>query len=257
MPETITCPSGLTGEIRGLKVKELNILANRRLARGGEQIDRILASCWLSTQDPGPYAIGDRGLDWAQVLQGDRFFALLRIRMLSLGVDYAFAVACKSETCLQRFEWELSLDDLPVRMLPDDSRQRFQAGNRFEAWLPSAQTRVWFRLATGADEKRFARIRQASPDSIWSASLALRVLEVEGVADSQKRRFLEELELADAEFLRNEFERVDGGVETSIEVECPECLMTQDIDLPFDHRFFLASSRRKRTATSSAGSSTT
>jgi hypothetical protein len=255
MSETITCPSGLTGEIRGLKVKELNILANRRLARGGQQIDRILASCWLSTQEPGPYAIGERGVDWDKVLQGDRFYALLRIRALSLGNDYAFAVVCQNEACRHRFEWEIALDDLPVRMLPETSQQCFQAGNRFEAYLPCAQTRVWFRLAVGADEKRFARIRQASPDSIWSASLALRVIEVEGFKDSQKRRFLEELELADAEFLRTEFERVDGGVETSIEVECPECLMTQDIDLPFDHRFFLASSRRKKAGTSSVDSS--
>lgn len=247
MPETIECPSGLTGEIRGLKVKELNILANRRLARGGQQVDQILASCWLSTHDPGPYAIGDRGLDWDQVLQGDRFYTLLRIRMLSLGTDYAFAVVCQNETCRQRFEWELALDDLPVRTLSEDSRQRFQTGNRFEAWLPSAKARVWFRLAVGADEKRFARIRQASPDRLWSAMLAARVVEIEGIKDSQKRGFLEDLDLADAEFLRAELERVDCGVETSVEVECPECLMTQDIDLPFDHRFFLASSRRKRT----------
>lgn len=257
MPETITCPSGLTGEIRGLKVKELNILANRRLARGGQQIDHILASCWLATHDAGPYPVGERGLDWDKVLQGDRFYALLRIRMLSLGVDYAFSVVCQNEACRHRFEWELSLDDLPVRRLPEDSRQRFQAGNRFEVRLPCADARVWFRLAVGADEKRFARIRQANPDSIWSASLALRVIEVEGFKDSQKRRFLEELELSDAEVLRREFERVDGGVETSIEVECPACLMTQDLDLPFDHRFFLASSRRTRAETSSAPSSMT
>src|SRR5690606_9165976 len=128
---------------RGLKVKELNILSNRRLARGGQQVDTILGRRWLSTLDPGPYAVGERGLDWDRVLQGHRFYALLRIRMLSLGEDYAFAVACQSDACRHRFEWELSLGDLPVRALSEESRERFRTGNRFETWLPCAGTRVW------------------------------------------------------------------------------------------------------------------
>lgn len=35
MAETITCPSGLTGRIRGMKAREERILADRKLARSG------------------------------------------------------------------------------------------------------------------------------------------------------------------------------------------------------------------------------
>jgi hypothetical protein len=40
--------------------------------------------------------------------------------------------------------------------------------------------------------------------------------------------------------LRTAFDEVDCGVETTIEVECPECLGVQSVDLPFGPSFFLA-----------------
>jgi hypothetical protein len=66
------------------------------------------------------------------------------------------------------------------------------------------------------------------------------VIEIEGVSESQKRRFLEELDVADAEHLRTAFDEVDCGVETTIDVECPECLAVQSVELPFGPSFFLA-----------------
>jgi len=82
MSDVITCPSGLSGRIRGLKVREERILADRKLAKAGAQLDELLMSCWLETLDPGPY---EEPLDWSKVLQGDRFFVLLMIRVLYYG----------------------------------------------------------------------------------------------------------------------------------------------------------------------------
>jgi hypothetical protein len=55
MLDTITCPSGLSGRIRGMKVAEERILADKKLARDGGQIDALLAACWIETLDAGPY----------------------------------------------------------------------------------------------------------------------------------------------------------------------------------------------------------
>jgi hypothetical protein len=51
------------------------------------------------------------------VLQGDRFYALLQIRALTYGPEYAFAVNCGSDGCRARIEWELDLRELPCRPL--------------------------------------------------------------------------------------------------------------------------------------------
>ena len=85
MSEIITCPSGLSGRIRGMKVREERVLADRRLAKSGGQVDELLAACWEETLDAGPYDFGEKPIDWGFVLQGDRFYALLQIRALTYG----------------------------------------------------------------------------------------------------------------------------------------------------------------------------
>ena len=149
MAEIITCPSGLAGVVRGLKVREERILADRRLAKANAQLDELLRACWLETHDPGPYSATEGRIDWDGVLQGDRFYALLMIRIATYGPEYAFGVSCAEERCRARFEWELDLRELQVRKLSDASRALFVAGNRFETTLPDAARRVTFRLMTG------------------------------------------------------------------------------------------------------------
>lgn len=125
MSHTITCPSGLTGRIRGMKVREERVLADRKLAKSGGQVDALLGACWEETLDPGPYDFGEKDIDWGAVLQGDRFFALLQVRALTYGPTYAFALGCQNDSCRSRFEWELDLTELPVRPLSDESRAAF------------------------------------------------------------------------------------------------------------------------------------
>ena len=70
MSEIITCPSGLSGHIRGMKVREERVLGDRKLAKNGGQVDELLGACWEETLDPGPYDFGDKVIDWGQDLQG-------------------------------------------------------------------------------------------------------------------------------------------------------------------------------------------
>ena len=167
---------------------------------------------------------------------------MLSIRALTYGPDYGFSVSCRN--CRARIEWEVDLTKLPVRPLSPESRAAFMAGNRFETTLPDAGKRVWFKLLTGDDERKLPALQRAAPDRLLSSVLAYRVLEIEGVDPKDKRAFLEDLTLRDADFLVDEFDRVDCGVDTTIEVECPECREVQDVDLPFDSAFFLPGKER-------------
>jgi hypothetical protein len=246
MPTVIVCPSGLSGEIRGLKGKEANLLADRASAKRGLLFDRILSACWLSTTDSGLYGLAEGGaLDWGKVLVADRFYTLLQIRSLTFGDEYAFKVQCASEACRERFEWQVSLTELPVRHLSETSKAAFKAGNRFETKLPRDGRRVWFQLQTGAEEVRAASHLRASTDRVLLTALAVRIVEIEGVPSKDKLRFLEEMEMADAAALLDEFDAADGGVETDIEVECPHCWAVQEIRLPFGPEFFLPRSKAK------------
>jgi hypothetical protein len=255
MSDTITCPSGFTGRLRGMKVREERILADRKLAKSGGQLDELLAACWEETHDPGPYTF-DGKADWGRVLQGDRFYALLRLRCLTYGPEYAFSVTCAEEACRRRIPWELSLLDLPVQALSAASRSIFLAGNRFETRLPGAGTRLWFKLLLGADERSLVALRRTAGERALSAALGYRIVEIEGTDAKDRRGFLEELSMSDADFLQTEFERVDCGVETAIDIECPDCWATQEIELPFDRGFFLPSKGSARSPASTASSPT-
>lgn len=244
MSNTITCPSGLVGRIRGMKAREERILADRKLARSGAQLEQILAACWEETLDAGPYEFGEQPIDWGKVLQGDRFFAMLQIRVLSYGPEYAFSVPCENRGCRARIEWELDLRELPVKVLSDESRAAFVNSNRFETVLPDAGRKVVFRLLTGADERRMAALRRAAGERPITTLLGYRLETIDGAEPRDKQKFIEDLAMADVTYLLGEFDRVDCGVETEIEVECPECFGTTRIELPFEKGFFLPERRR-------------
>ncbi len=250
MTETITCPSGLTGIIRGMKVKEERILADRNLARNGRQVEQLLSACWTETLHPGPYDFGDKPMDWSKALQGDRFFALMQMRILSYGPEYPFSVTCENRGCASRIEWELDLRKLPVKSLDDETLAIFLANNRFEAFLPEAKQIVYFKLLTGADERRMALFRKASSERPITTLLNVRIEDIDGIEPRDKIRFIEELSMSDVSYLLSEFDRVDCGVDTELEVECPECLSTMRVELPFERGFFLPEKKTSRQASS-------
>lgn len=243
----IICPSGLAGEIRGLRGKEGKLLSDRASAKAGSTFEKILSACWLETIEPGPYDIQPgASLDWGKVLIADRFYTLLQIRTLTYGHEYSFAVQCASRSCRDRFDWEIDLEKLVVQPLSPDALAAYRDGNRFETRLHDGR-KIWFKLLTGTDEMKAASVLRSSRDGMLITALAMRVVEIEGVPPKDKRAFLEDMEMADAAALLDRFDEVDGGVETTIEIECPSCLGVQDIDLPFERGFFLP--RKERSST--------
>lgn len=251
----VRCPSGLTGRVRGMKVREERILADRKLAKMGGQVDRLLAACWEKTLDPGPYDFGDKDIDWGKVLQGDRFYALLQLRAATYGPIYAFQVGCQNAECRAKIEWEVDVvEDLPVQLLEGENLERFRDGNVFETVLPDSGAVVRFRLLTGAEERKIPQLRKSAGDRVLSAMLALRIVEIEGVEARRKRAFIDDLTMADATFLMAEFDRVDCGVDTSIEIECPHCYTVQTVDLPFDRTFFVPGRKTTRPGRTSSSS---
>ncbi|MCU0690368.1 MAG: hypothetical protein MUF54_03115 [Polyangiaceae bacterium] len=62
MPHIMTCPTGLTGAIRSLKVRG-------KLAKTGSVVDELLRARSEETHDAGPDDFGSKTIDWDKVLQ--------------------------------------------------------------------------------------------------------------------------------------------------------------------------------------------
>ena len=242
--QLITCPSGLSGRIRGMKVKEEQILTDRKLQKSGEASDRLLAACFLELVDPGIYDF-DSAVAWERVLQSDRLYVLFQIRLATHGPEYVFSVNCQNGACREKIEWELDLGALEVTPMSGEAKEAFARGNRFLAELPASGARVWYRLPIGLDERRMHKLRRASKERALSTMLAHQISEIEG-HQGNVRAFVEDLSMGDADFLMGEMTRVDFGIETDIEIECPECLCGQEVDLPLDETFFLPSRNKQK-----------
>ncbi len=290
----IECPSGLKGKVRNLGGKDGRYLADREIQRQGTIVEYILKNCWMETIDPGPYKTTVAGLDWSKVLQGDRTYALLQIRIATHGEMYPFKAQCANQNCVRRrFEWEIDLEDLVVRALPEESKKTLVDGNnRFEIRVPGTEetrkltegdkedalvlpkkkskkivvpdtgTKLFFSLPIGADEQRTKkkmREKKKRPkseredDNEMIDAIQMRVLEIEGVEKGKREightEYLEALSLSELAQMLDMFDDHDCGVETAIEIECPECGNLQEVELPFDANFFFP--RRDRTATAS------
>jgi hypothetical protein len=246
MPEIVVdCPSGLQGRVRGLKARELNLLSDRKSVRSGEVLDRILRACWTETLNKGPYTFeGDP--DWETLLQCDRFTALIKIRVATYPDEpYPFDVMCQNAACGSKIEWEVDLDkDLPVRPLPAQSIEHVAKGTFFETLVGGKK--VQWALQTGKEEKKATKRKT---QITLTQALTLRIRQVDDVIDPRLiERWLQDQEMAECRKLMQEFEEADGGIDTTVDVECQSCLVEQDVDLPFSEEFFMPRVDRKKTS---------
>jgi hypothetical protein len=254
MPITdIDCPSGLTGRVRGLKTREMNLLASQKALRSGEVYDRLLSTCFIEVANPGPYVGigafvepkngGPKLLDWSRVLLCDRFYTLLQIRRATFGPTYPFALNCPR--CRRRFEWELDLGtQLPVKKLPDASREKIAGGsNEFEVRLDLAGKlrTLRFRLQDGAGEQKTAEKADKYKERLMTIAVAARIIAIEGVEPSGIHNFVDDLDMQETIDTLHAFDEVDGGIDTLIHVVCTHCASESAVQLPFGPEFFIPS----------------
>lgn len=248
MPE-VTCPSGAKLRIRGMKGKELRLFQDKKGARDGATLDRILDACVEEVLDPGPYKLDENArLSWNDVLLGDEFFVFVEIRRATFGDEYSFKVKCPD--CGYRFEWMINLGDLPIKKLSDAAAGAMRAGRLLETSLTDGR-RVCFRLSTGKDEREVLKLKTSENPMV---SMLANVIESIGdERDKTKiRRELEEAPLGDLMTIRKLFDKSDCGVETTIEIKCPVgaaepggieekgCGEVTEMSLPLGRGFLLA-----------------
>lgn len=236
---TVALPSGMKGTVRGLKVKEFALFGDRRAMRTGEAIDKILSACWVETLEPGPY----ENFSWSKALIGDSSVATIAVRRATHGDTMDFDVACPSGEC-RKIAWRVDLKDLAIKEYPRDAVEKFKAGVPFEATFGGKK--VTFSLTTVDGARRAVKlIRDQSDVGRMAAGIAQRLLSVDGVDGlSAIQAWIDDLPLGEIPKLLEVLQNHDGGVDTTIAVECQECGARPEVELPLDiQRFWLARKR--------------
>lgn len=245
----ITMPSGFAGEIRGLKVRDLQQIADPSMARGGKALD-VMLSAFSAITALGPYekkwAIG--GVPkWDDALQGDVFAALIDIRAATWGAEYEFRVRCQG--CGEGYDWELDLRDIPRKPYPETTIEALRQGEpEFTTEGPGGEP-VRFKLTYRRDEKiQEERRRRAGGKFGIADALGMRLVSVEGVKDVRLKDWILELEAAELKALVERMQEHEGGVDTDIETVCTFCNWQQWVSLPFDKGFYYPTKKKPMTS---------
>jgi hypothetical protein len=173
--------------------------------------------------------------------QGDRVFLVFMIRRVTLGDEFPVTEVCPNRRCEEETTFMIDIGaDLDVKQMPNPMKRVY------DCTLPSG-IKARFRVSTGADEEAMAKFskRKAQPDAV-SLAILLRL----ELLDEEKPdlKMVKSLGMRDRQFLRDQFEYVEGGVDTTLEFECPACgreWSKDNLDLSTTGFFSLGGQRKR------------
>lgn len=221
--------------IREISGHEEDMLAAQQIP-SSQKITNLLVGC--VTQIGSVTEKSRIGRIIPELLVGDRVFLIFAIRRVTLGNELPVREKCPD--CKKQTLFMVDLEeDLSTKPMKDPRRRIF------DVTLPSGKT-ARFRASTGADEAKLAKVvkRHKKESDGLSQSILMR-LELLG-DETPTLQMVKSLGMGDRHFLRAQFQEVEGGVDTTLELECPMCgcEWEKDLDLSAANFFFPGGRRR-------------
>lgn len=244
-------------EVKGWGLASDKILATSRLAQSGQSLNYIYKK----------YVRLPKNFDHMSLLAGDRIFLLYYMRGVTYGNEYEFLIECNDEDC--EHVWSETYD--MNQLVTTRTGPNMKLGKEpFKVVLPYfseyAGTEVWVmvRLLRGYDidimtsQKKAARklrptarararaktkkgkkISEENLDKTIEANLRMVIVEAMGDADRGKiDKLVARMHARDTATIREFLRDNSPGIDTSIEVKCPECNNQITMDLPITESFF-------------------
>ena len=217
-----TCVLHREVHLREMSGDEEDLLANFQIPFA-KRINGVFGSCITRIGDiPAPKV--PKIIPHLPV--GDRSFLLFALRRRSLGDKFPMRERCPSCNATHIYIYDLSL----IQALPMPEPER----RHYVVELPSGGAATWHPI-TGADDLRKEEYKQAlQPRSL---NIFIRLDDINGEPPTPKA--VKRMSYRDRDFLRGQFTKFEGGVETSVEVNCKSCgfEFERDID-PGSQGFF-------------------
>lgn len=253
-----TLPGGVV-RVRAMGIHADKILATQRLAQTGQSIDYLFKHCVQLTE----------GFDPLDLLTGDRIFLLYVLRGITHGNTYEFALKCPQCEYMSSHIYDLnelaetvknpdpSIGSEPFKVhLPYMSKAmgkdvwvkvRFMRGRDINQL--SNRQRFNKRVRAGSTTNR--KERQVVIDETVTDNLATVIASIGGdglqgeVNNSMKiKAVVDRMHAKDTATIREFLRENSPGIDTTIQVECPECGYNIRTELPITENFFRPTSDR-------------
>lgn len=194
------------------------------------KVTQLLAGCVTRVG-----SVVDKGLIAGIVQElpiGDRVFLIFAIRRVTLGDELPVRERCPECKTTTLFMVDLA-EDLQAKPMKDPKKRVW------DVTLPSGKT-ARFRVSTGRDEagrEKLAKRGKHKAD-VLSQAIMMRLELLEGEKPTLK--MVKSLGMRDRNHLREQYQEVEGGVDTTLELECPSCghEWEKDLDLGAANFFF-------------------
>jgi len=222
-------------QIREITGNEEDMLASQQIP-SAQKISQLLSGCVTRIG-----TVTDKGLIAGMVQNltvGDRVFLIFSIRRVTLGDELPVREKCPECGVKTLFMVDLA-EDLSPKPMPDPRKRVF------DVTLPSGME-ARFRVSTGQDETNLAKLVRRQKHKSDSLSQAI-LMRLEMLGDEKPTlKMVKSLGMRDRNFLREQFQEVEGGVDTTLELECPACgnEWEKDLDLSAANFFFPGGRRR-------------
>ena len=211
-------------EMKYMTAREEDILTNQSLIHKGIVIDELLKSLIITS-----------GVDYNDLLVGDKNAIMVAARVLGYGADYSFSYNNEEHTVdLTGIE-----DKLMDESLVTDGK------NEFHFTLPASKIEVTFKLLTHGDEKKLESElkglkklnKNSSPDV--STRMKHMITSVDGDVETKAiRKFVDTTLLArDARDLRNYASKIQPDVDLAFDFEDARGDLKR-VDIPIEVGFF-------------------
>jgi len=244
----IVCPSGLKGSVRAMRVKELGLLTDPKMAKVGTLMTKMVDSCWVQTIDPGPYNFpsGTQKLPWGSMLQADRLYTFKQIRIATYGPEYDQDVECPDTTCAKKFTAVVDLSQLEVTPLPASSVAHVREGTPFALNVDSKT--IQFRLLRAEDDRKLSIYMREKDIPVTTAGYICRMLEVPGIDTNiveDLANWFDGLSIEEGMRVMEIMDRAEPAISTRVSVTCPRCTEAFEINVPLILTLFPAQKKKQ------------
>lgn len=225
--KSIKFPSGFFSEVKKMNGMAQNALANKQMIKDGTAFDEVIKQCI-------PYAATSKIEDW---LVGDKFFAILAIRIVTYGPKFSFRVKCPF--CDEVNTFWIDLTELDIKYLDNKPTENI------EFIIPGINKKVTFHLLKGKHEKLMKEVAKKKSDSIITSLMALRVDKIEG-EEMVDEDFFKTMDADNILAFRDYIDECDCGVDTGLILSCPDCDAEFEEELQLDSDFFFPKKAKKK-----------
>ena len=236
--------------VKPMGLQAEKVLATQRLATTGYSLDYLFKEC---VQLP-------EGFDPLDLLVGDRTFLLYYIRGITHGNMYEFAVTCSNDDCksMSTHTYDLNLLADTIVHPQVDETEPFKVVLPYLSKVLGRDFWVKIRFMRGRDIQRIwerqrfdkkisgvrnAKGRQSETQIAIDQSLEqnLNLIIVEAMGDKSPNKIqslVAKLHAKDTATIREFIRENQPGIDTTINVTCPDCSIEMTLDLPISEGFF-------------------